>query len=144
MSDRVFYVGASKQDNSNIVTGYVPAKFLTVNGRPVVDPSPGGSQVGNIYADGSDKYKTRGEIANPNNYLIVPANYTEQQARAFAADIAKTGGEGPIGQILAVGRMSDSSGPTVPKTCSDTRIGEFQKIPLFGHLLAARLTISGR
>ena len=82
MSDRIFYVGAQTQEKSPRFSGYVPAKFLTVNGRPVVDPSPGGSQVGYIYADGSDKYKTRGQIANPNNYLIVPASYTEQRARA--------------------------------------------------------------
>jgi hypothetical protein len=31
-----------------------------------------------------------GVIANPNNYLIVPANYTEQQAKAFAAEVAHT------------------------------------------------------
>jgi hypothetical protein len=63
MSDRVFYVGA--QDKESNVTGYVPAKFLTLNGKPVADPAPGGSQVGYIYADGSDKYKTRGEVAIP-------------------------------------------------------------------------------
>src|ERR1700681_4665543 len=87
MSDRVFYVGSEK---GRQLTGYVPAKFLTVNGKPVADPTPGGSQKTYIYADGSDKYKTRGEIANPNNYLIVPASYTEGQARAFAAEIANT------------------------------------------------------
>jgi len=87
MSDRVFYVGA--QNDKKQLTGYVPAKFLTLNGKPVVDPTPGGSQNGYIYADGSNRYKTRGEIANPNNYLIVLANYTEQQARAFAARIRK-------------------------------------------------------
>jgi hypothetical protein len=87
MSDRVFYVGSAKDRQ---LTGYVPAKFLTINGKPVVDPTPGGSQKTYIYADGSDKFKTRGEIANPNNYLIVPANYTEEQARAFAAKIAST------------------------------------------------------
>jgi hypothetical protein len=85
MSDRVFYVGSAKDRQ---LTGYVPAKFLTINGKPVVDPTPGGSQKTYIYADGSDKFKTSGEIANPNNYLVVPANYTEEQARAFAAKIA--------------------------------------------------------
>jgi hypothetical protein len=58
-----------------------------------VDPVPGGSQTARIYADGSDRFKASGEIANPNNYLIVPANYTEQQARAFAAEIADTVGQ---------------------------------------------------
>src|SRR5450756_2018188 len=105
MGDRVFYVGAQAQDGERRITGYVPAKFLTLNGKPVVDPSPGGSQVGYIYADGSDRYKTRGEVENPNNYLIVPSNYSEQQARAFAAEIARTMDLGPIGQALAMQRM---------------------------------------
>jgi hypothetical protein len=74
MSDRVFYVGAQTQERKPRFAGYAPAKFLTLNGKPVVDPRPGGSQDAYIYADGSDRYKTTGEIANPNNYLIVPAN----------------------------------------------------------------------
>jgi hypothetical protein len=44
MSDRVFYVGANPQNDEKKITGYVPAKFLTLNGKPVVDPVPGGSQ----------------------------------------------------------------------------------------------------
>jgi hypothetical protein len=112
MSDRIFYLG-SQQDRK--FTGYVPAKFITVNGQPVVDPTPGGSQNAYIYADGSDKYKTRGEIANPNNYLIVPANYTEQQARAFAAGVANTLNQvypedttGTMGATRAKARMIDA------------------------------------
>ena len=30
MSDRVFYVGARPQSDENRITGYFPAKFLTV------------------------------------------------------------------------------------------------------------------
>jgi hypothetical protein len=60
MSDQVFYVGATKDRQ---LTGYVPAKFLAISGKPVVDPTPGGSQKTYIYADGSEKFKTRGEIA---------------------------------------------------------------------------------
>src|SRR5437868_394359 len=56
-----------------------------------------------VYADGSDKYKTRGEIANPNNYLILPDIYTEQQARAFAARIANTIAEGYLGDVAECG-----------------------------------------
>jgi hypothetical protein len=63
MSDRMFYVGA--QNDKKQFTGYVPAKFLTLNGKPVVDPTPRGSQNGYIYADGSNRYKTSGEVANP-------------------------------------------------------------------------------
>jgi hypothetical protein len=40
MSDRIFYVGAQTQEKPPRFSGYVPAKFLTVNGRLVVDPSP--------------------------------------------------------------------------------------------------------
>jgi hypothetical protein len=113
MSDRIFYVGARPQSDKKGITGYVAAKFLTLNGKPVTDPTPGGSQIAFIYADDSDKYKTPGEIANPNNYLIVPANYTEQKARAFAAEIANTisqvypGDEtGAAGLNQALGRMA--------------------------------------
>ena len=88
MSNQVFYVGA--RDDDHPFTGYVAAKFLTVNGKPVVDPTPGGSQSASLYADRSHRYRTIGSIANPNNYLVVPANYTEQQAKAFAAEIANT------------------------------------------------------
>jgi hypothetical protein len=112
MSDRIFYVGSQKDRR---FTGYVPAKFITLNGQHVVDPTPGGSQNAYIYADGSDKYKTRGEIANPNNYLIVPANYTEQQTRAFAADVANTLNQvypedttGTMGATRANAQMSDA------------------------------------
>jgi hypothetical protein len=116
MSDRVFYVAAQSRHEQDAngkkrITGYVPAKFLTLNGKPVVDPTQGGSQNAYIYADGSDKYKTRGEIANPNNYLIVPEIYTEQQAQAFAAEIARSWARGPIGQLQAAQRMGNSFWP---------------------------------
>jgi hypothetical protein len=134
MSDRVFYVGARPQSDENRITGYVPAKFLTVNGKPVVDPVPGGSQDAHIYADGSDKYKTSGAIANPNNYLIVPANYTEQQAWAFAAHIAGTMDLGPIGQALALNRMKDafwSNGPQDLQRHPQWGIPENSFVPAF-------------
>ncbi len=88
MSDHVFYVGAL--DDGHTFTGYVAAKYLAINGKPVVDPTPGGSQSASIFADRSHRYRAIGSIANPNNYLVVPANYTEQQAKAFAAEIANT------------------------------------------------------
>jgi hypothetical protein len=40
MPDPIFFVGA--MDKSKKLTGYVPAKFLIVDGQPVVDPMPGG------------------------------------------------------------------------------------------------------
>jgi hypothetical protein len=95
MADRLFYVGA--RDDSNALTGLVPAKFLTVDGKPVADPTPGGSQKAYIYYDFSSNGKMDGRLANPNNYLIVPANYTEQYAREFAGQVASTLKEGPPG-----------------------------------------------
>jgi hypothetical protein len=88
MSDRIFYVGA--KDHDNPLTGYVPAKFLLRNGAYVMDPTPGGSQDAYIYSDALGGNKANGRAANPNNYLIVPANYSEQQAKDFAARIANT------------------------------------------------------
>ena len=49
MSDDVFYVGAHSQyendaNGNKKFTGFVPAKFLTINDQPVVDPTPWGSQ----------------------------------------------------------------------------------------------------
>jgi hypothetical protein len=92
MSERIFYVGS--EDLHGRRNGFAAAKFLTLNGKPVVDPTPGGSQNANIYSDGLGRNQTIGGIANPSNYLIVPANYTEQQAKDFAAGIANT-----IGQV---------------------------------------------
>jgi hypothetical protein len=94
MSDRIFYVGA--QDANDKFTGYVPAKFLTINGQPIVDPMPGGlhptpsglrRRLPYIYAD--DKGTMKSDDANPNNYMIVPANFDEERARAYAERIGK-------------------------------------------------------
>lgn len=82
MPDRRFYVEASNDDG---FTGFVPAKFLMRNGAYVMNPTPGGSQGEPIYSDHSGSNKTIGSTANPNNYLIVPENYTEQKARDFAS-----------------------------------------------------------
>jgi hypothetical protein len=51
---------------------------------------PVGSQNAYIYSDDQGGTKTRGAFANPNNFLIVPSNYSEAQAKAFAADIANS------------------------------------------------------
>jgi len=87
MSDPIFYVGAMDEGR---LTGFVPARFLTRDGRYVTDPTPRGSQKAYLYSDDSGSNKTDGSVANPNNYLIVPANYSEQQARDFAAGISST------------------------------------------------------
>jgi hypothetical protein len=110
MAGKEFYVGA--QDDVNALTGYVPAKFLMRNGAYVMDPTPGGSQRAYLYSDGYGRNKTDGTVANPNNYLMVPANYDERQAQHFAAQIADMVGRvypedemGAAGLHRALGQM---------------------------------------
>ncbi len=81
MTDRIFYTAADAPQNSGArkITGYVPSKFLVRNGAYVVDPVPGASQNANLYSDSQGSNKTDGKIANPNNYVVVPANYSEEQ-----------------------------------------------------------------
>jgi hypothetical protein len=85
LSDRIFYAAATDQKAGDRITGYVPSKFLVRNGMYVVDPVPGASQKANLYSDGAGGNQTDGKTANPNNYVVVPANYTEQAARDAAA-----------------------------------------------------------
>ena len=110
MADPIFYVGS---ENQGRLTGFVPAKFLMRNGAYVMDPMPGGSQNAYLYSDGSGNGMTNGRTANPNNYLIVPANYTDEQARGFAAQIADIIGRvypadetGAAGHRQAMGQMT--------------------------------------
>lgn len=95
MQDRdVFYVYPQKgrDRNGNIIpdkTTKIAAKFLFVDGKPVVDPNPHGSSQVHIYrglnADGRiDEASVSG---NPNNYLIVPADYTPAEAINFATGV---------------------------------------------------------
>jgi hypothetical protein len=91
----------------------VPAKFLLRKGAYVSDPTPGGSQDAYFYSGPVGSDKTKGAIANPNNYLVVPANYSEEKARDFAADIAKTAGAtdpdtGEAGLSTALARMTEA------------------------------------
>ncbi len=85
MADRVFYVEAQDE---NGLAGYVPAKFLVRNGAYVMNPTPAGSQQSFVYSDARGNGQTKGVAANPNNYLMVPVNYTEDKARDFANGIA--------------------------------------------------------
>jgi len=87
MADPIFYVGSEDKK----FTSFVPAKFLMRNGSYVTDPTPGGSQNAYLYSNIRGGNKTDGRTANPNNYLIVPANYSERQAREFADQIARIG-----------------------------------------------------
>ncbi|WP_162286604.1 glycoside hydrolase family 113 [Pantoea stewartii] len=64
----------------------VDAHFiLDMDGNPIVDPVPGGSQSFNIHlADGT---VLSGVEANPNNWLVGPYNYTFNDAISFANEI---------------------------------------------------------
>ena len=70
------------------------------NGMYLMNPMPGGSQKSYLYSDGLGSDRTDGRIANPNHYLVVPANYTERQARDFAARITDTWGNAGLYQAL--------------------------------------------
>jgi hypothetical protein len=83
LPDQNFYVGA-EDNRTHKITGYVASKFLTSNGAYVLDPVPGASQQANVYSDNLGNNQTDGRVANPNNYLIVPANYSEQHAKDFS------------------------------------------------------------
>lgn len=103
MPEKIFYVGAV--DGNNKATAFVPARFLTSNGQPVVDPIPHGSQDSFFYSDNHGRDKTHARIANPNNYIVVPGNFTEENARAYADHIAKLQGVSAFGRALAAGRV---------------------------------------
>jgi len=67
----------------------VAAKFLLVNGAPIVDPAAGGSSIEPLYtslnANGSPNENSK--VQNIHNYLIVPANYNPSEAIAFASEV---------------------------------------------------------
>jgi hypothetical protein len=85
LSDRIFYTAAVHQKDPHPITGYVPSKFLMRDGAYVTDPMPGASQRFNLYSDSLGNNQTDGKIANPNNYVIVPENRSEEEARKFSA-----------------------------------------------------------
>jgi hypothetical protein len=101
LSDQIFYAAAQDRDDDSKIHGYVPSKFLMRNGAYVVDPIPGASQNAYLYSDGSGSNKTNGKMANPNNYIVVPANHSEQEARDFAAALATVSKIG-VGPTLAL------------------------------------------
>jgi hypothetical protein len=92
LPDPIFYAAAQDpRVKSGIkITGYVPSKFLMRNGAYVTDPIPGASQNAYLYSDSSGQNKTDGTIANPNNYIVVPASYSEQEAKNSGAALAET------------------------------------------------------
>jgi hypothetical protein len=86
MPDDVFYVGAL--DRNQKLSGLVPARFLTIKGQPVVDPTPGGPKGHIPYISSDAQGSNKSDKANPNNYMIVPANFNETYARTYADKIA--------------------------------------------------------
>lgn len=111
LADRIFYAAATDQKLPHPITGYVPSKFLMRNGAYVMNPIPGGSQLANLYSDSSGNNRTDGRIANPNNYVVVPANYNEQGARKFAAVLAAASriGSGPTLALMTSAFWSGGS-----------------------------------
>lgn len=80
-----FYVGGV-DGNGNVVEAAAPAHFLKdLNGNPIIDPLPGGSQKYRLYTQ--DGTPVSGIEANPNNYLIAPLDYTINDAIEFATPI---------------------------------------------------------
>jgi hypothetical protein len=101
LSDIEFYAAAQDPDNKNKINGYVRSKFLQRNGAYVVDPMLGASQRAYLYSDASGRNKTPGEVANPNNYIVVPHNYSEADAKAFASRLADTLKRGGVAPLMA-------------------------------------------
>jgi hypothetical protein len=85
MPNDIFYIGAL--DKNHQFSDCVPTRFLTINGQPIVDPTPGGpnGSIPYIYSDAQGSNKS--DQANPNNYMIVPGNFDEAHARAYADEI---------------------------------------------------------
>lgn len=102
MADPIFYAAAIDQKEPHPITGYVPSKFLMRNGAYVVDPISGASQGAYLYSDGTGGNKTNGKIANPNNYIVVPENHNEEEAREFAARLAAVSKIGVPGTTLGL------------------------------------------
>jgi hypothetical protein len=102
MSDKVFYVRAL--DKEGKPGAYVPARVMTINGQPVVDPTLGDRLKPTPYVF-SDQDGYNSDTANPNNYMIVPANFDEAQARAYADQIAKIQSS-PFGTPFAWAKMA--------------------------------------
>ena len=103
MSDERFHVGAVDQHNKP--SGFVAAKFLTINGQPVVDPISHGSQDFFMYSDDRGSDKTHARIANPNNYIVVPENFTEEHAKEYANGVTKLQDAPIVGGALAKARV---------------------------------------
>jgi len=127
MSDDVFYVGAL--DDNHQLSGFVPARFMTINGQPVADQTPGGPSgyIPYIYSDAQGSNKS--DEANPNNYMIVPAGFNEAHARAYADQIRQTMNNPEGGVPFVLTKMFSISGAAARRICSAARNGESRKAP---------------
>ncbi|MGG1948656.1 calcium-binding protein [Trinickia sp. NRRL B-1857] len=122
MSDLIFYV---KSRSGQLV----PARFLTYNGQYISDPNTLTATSMPIYtSDG-----TAVQNANPNGYLIVPADYTIDGALSFANQVAAqlngpgtplapgdVGADGSGNFMAAAGMMTGAFVPNGPQDLQRT------------------------
>jgi hypothetical protein len=132
-------------NSSKAVNAYIPATFLTINGQPAVDPLPAGSQQDRIYSDASGDNPVSGAAAKPNNYIIVPENYSQSSAASFASYVSslltQSGETGVEGLSSALGAMTSAFVRAAPKICSAVLSGIYHRDWLFRRLLTRRRTI---
>ncbi len=125
-----FTVGGENKDK--VVTNRSIAAKFPINpttGEPVQDPVPGGSQEDHIYING---IATPGNIANPDNWLIVPDNYNIANSEYFAGQVTAlidspilaTDPDTDAGGVLsALGLMTDSFRQGKPQDLQSKRRG---------------------
>jgi hypothetical protein len=125
VSDRIFYAATEDQNVKGKINSYVPSKFLVRNGMYVVDPVPGASQKANLYSDGAGTSQTDGKMVDPGNYIVVPANYTEQSAQDAAARFAAVHRRGIPGEAL--GWMTREYWPGGSEELQRNPVGAFRQ-----------------
>jgi len=96
MSDDIFFV-KGLDNNKNTAGTLIAAKFLMINGVPVVNPIAGEGQKYGMYDRSGNPLPeaapitgaTNGQTqANPNNYIIVSASYDVGSAQILGAQVA--------------------------------------------------------
>ncbi len=124
MSGEIFYVKpeAGRDKSGNIIPDEfhpIPAKFLIVNGKKVLDPNPEPLHKINLYRklDANGRIDDSSVFQNSGNYLIVPANYDPSEAMQFAGTVdagmtAATGFAGPeAGAAVGLAAMTSAFVP---------------------------------
>jgi hypothetical protein len=110
MSSAQFYVMNMKDE-------LVPAKFLMgLDGNYVINPN---SPINNVNTRNNHYYNLDGteissQVANPNNYLVVPVNYSIDAALQFANDVnsAASHDVSPTGMMIG-GFVGEAYHPSV-------------------------------